>query len=127
MRQGKDGFILSAYNFDLTYRSGINNADADGLSRKAPEGTECTKFPEVHKAVTNSVCATSPIPYVQTLASTVSPDVADIEQEVPPELLATTALKSTDWKRAQFDDLTISQILEHIALGQRPTALQVEA
>ena len=118
---------LSAYNFDLTYRSGINNADADGLSRKAPESTECTKFPEVLKAVTNSVCATSQIPYVQTLASTVSPDVTDIEQEVPPELLAATALKSTDWKRAQFDDLTISQVLEHIALGQRLTALQVEA
>ena len=50
-----------------------------------------------------------------------------IEQEVPPELLAATALKSTDWKRAQFDDQTISQILEHIALGQRPTALEVEA
>ena len=118
---------MSAYNFDLAYRSGINNADADGLSRKAPERTECTKFPEVLKAVTNSVCATSQIPYVQTLASTVSPDVTDIEQEVPPELLAATALKSTDWKRAQFDDRTISKILEHIALGQRPTALQVEA
>ena len=36
-------------------------------------------------------------------------------------------MKGTDWKRAQFDDQTISQILEHIALGQRPPALQVEA
>ena len=118
---------MSAYNFNLTYRIGIKNADTDGLSRKAPENTECMKFPEVLKAVTNSVCATSQIPYVQTLASTVSPDVTDIEQEVPPELLAATALKGTDWKRTQFDDQTISKILEHIALGQRPPALQVEA
>ena len=83
------------------------------------------KFLEVLNAVTNSVCATSQIPYVQTLTSSVSPDVT--VPQVPPELLAATALKSTDWKRAKCDDQTISQILEHIALGQRPTALQVEA
>ena len=118
---------LSAYNFDLTYRSGINNADADGLSRKTPERTECMKFPEVLKAISASVCASTEVPYVHSLALTVSPDVDAEEQEVLPDLLAATALKTTDWKKTQLDDRTISQTIEYLPLGQRPTAWRVEA
>ena len=32
---------LSSYNFKLTYRSGRSNGDADGLSRRPQETTEC--------------------------------------------------------------------------------------
>ena len=63
---------MSAYGFGLTYRSGINNADADGLSRKA---IEVTKFPEVLKAISTSVTASGQsAPYVQTLAISAVPD-----------------------------------------------------
>ena len=48
---------LSAYDFTLSYRSGINNADANGLSRKVPETTEYTKFPEIFKAISAAVSA----------------------------------------------------------------------
>ena len=66
------------------------------------------------------------VPYVHRFALSDTPDECTVEQEVPPELLASTALKITDWKKAQLDDRNISQILESIALGQRPTAWQVE-
>ena len=114
---------LSAYDFSLTYRSGINNADADGLSRKA---IEVTKFPEVLKAISTSVTASGQsAPYVQTLAISAVPDDI-VEQDVPQELLETTALKTTDWKRAQLADRNISQILEYLALGHRPLNRMVE-
>ena len=32
---------MSASNFKLTYRNGISNADANGLSRKATEVLQC--------------------------------------------------------------------------------------
>ena len=102
-----------------TYRSGTNNADADGLSRKADVRTECTQFPEVLKAISSSFCRSS-----HYLATTVSPDV---EQENPSEMLASTALKIKDWKRAQFVDQKLMKILEHLASDQRPTALHFEA
>ena len=102
---------LSAYDFSLTYRSGINNADADGLSRKA---NEVTKFPEVLKAISISVTALGQnAPYVQTLAISAVPDDI-VEQDVPQELLETTALRTTDWKRAQLADRNISQIHEFL-------------
>ena len=42
---------LSSYDFNLTYRSGINNNDADGLSRRkeSSETTEDVQFQEILK------------------------------------------------------------------------------
>ncbi|MEW8115521.1 MAG: ribonuclease H family protein [Candidatus Thiodiazotropha endolucinida] len=119
---------LSAYNFTLSYRSGINNADADGLSRKVPETADCIKFPEVLKAISSAVSTPhQDVPYVHRVASIVSPDEITVEQEVPQDFLDATSLKTTDWLKAQRADRNISQILELLALGQRPTAWQVEA
>ena len=119
---------LSAYNFTLSYRSGINNAAADGLSRKVPETADCIKFPEVLKAISSAVSTPhQDVPYVHRVASIVSPDEITVEQEVPQDFLDATSLKTTDWLKAQRADRNISQILELLALGQRPTAWQVEA
>ena len=119
---------LSAYDFTLSYRSGINNADADGLSRKVPETTEYTKFPEILKAISAAVSAShQDIPYVHRVATTVSTDDVTVEQEVPQDFLDATSLKTTDWRKAQRADRNVSEILELLALGQRPTAWQVEA
>ena len=97
----------------LQYRSGINNAD--GLSRKA---FEVTKFQEVLKAISTSVTASGQSALnVQTLAISPVPDDI-VEQDVPRELLETTALKTTD--------RNISQILEYLALGHRPLHWMVE-
>ena len=124
MPQDKDGLLLcQPMKIGLTYRSGIINADADGLSQKA---IEVTKFPEVLKAISTSVNASGQsAPCVQTFAiSAVSDDI--VEQDVPQELLETTALKTTDWKPPQLADRNISQILEYLALGHRPLNQMVE-
>ncbi|MEW8316224.1 MAG: reverse transcriptase domain-containing protein [Candidatus Thiodiazotropha endolucinida] len=119
---------LSAYNFTLSYRSGINNADADDLSRKVPETTEFTKFPEVLKAISSAVSTShQAVPYVYRVSSIVSPDDTTVEQDVPLDFIEATSLKTTDWTKAQRADRSTSQILELLALGQRPTARQVEA
>ena len=47
------------------------------------------------------------------------------EQDVPRELLATTALKPT-WKRAQLAERNIYQTLDYLTLGHRPFTLIVE-
>ena len=110
---------LSAYDFRLTYRSGINNAGADGLSRKA---IEVIKFPKVLKAISTSVTAScQSAPYIQTLAISAVTD-GIVEQDVPKELLETTA----GWKRAQLADRNISQILEYLTLGHGPLNRIVE-
>ena len=71
---------LSAYDLSLTYRSGINKPDADGLSRKVIGVTE---FPEVFKAIsTPFVASGQSAPYVQTLALTAVPDNI-VKQNVP--------------------------------------------
>ena len=88
------------------------------MSRKA---IEVTKFPEVLKAISTSVTASGQsAPYVETLAISAVPDDI-VEQDVPQELLETTASKTTDWKRTQFADANISQILEYLALEHRPS------
>ena len=109
--------------FGLTYRSGIINADADGLSRKA---IEVTKFPEILKAISTSVNASGQsAPCVQTFAISAVPNDI-VEQDVPQELLETTALKMTYWKPPQLAVRNISQILEYLALGHRPLNQMVE-
>ena len=86
MRHDKDGLLLSAYDFSLTYRSGINNADAASLFRKA---IEVIKFPEVLKAISTLVTASGQsVPCVQTLAMSAVPEDID-EQDVPHKLLGT--------------------------------------
>ncbi len=42
---------LSSYNFELTYRSGKKNLDADALSRQT-DIPEKDQFPELLKAIT---------------------------------------------------------------------------
>ena len=51
---------------------------------------------------------------------------SSVEPDVPKELLETTALKATDWKRAQLADMDISQIFEYLASGHRPLNRMVE-
>ncbi|MEW8546199.1 MAG: hypothetical protein AB2693_21990, partial [Candidatus Thiodiazotropha sp.] len=78
------------------------------------------------KAKSTSVCANQDVPYVHSLARTVTPDVSTVEQKVPPELLQSTALKTRDWRKGQQSDRNVYQTLEYVALGQRPTAWQVQ-
>ena len=60
---------LTNYNFNITYRSGKHNADADGLSRLHEQIEEITLFPDVLKAVYQSSMMTPEKPLVETLTN----------------------------------------------------------
>ena len=114
---------LLNYNGSISYRSGKNNADADGLSRKQAQET-MTVFPEVLKAISSTITADS-APFAEIL---VHPDeTKDIdEEEVPKDHLEGTSLSAQDWQKAQASDSNINFIVDHLLIGQKPTATQVE-
>ena len=120
---------LSSYNFSPTYRSGIKNKDVDGLSRKV----ECTtsaegvQFPEILKAISQSVSAKiEDHPYVDSIAMSISED-CPVDENIPEEILQSTALSKQDWSKAQRENRNICLILNFIACGQRPDVKQAEA
>ena len=120
---------LSSYNFSLTYRSGISNRDADGLSRKveSTEPSEGVQFPEILKAISQSVNASvEEHPYIDSLTASTSEGNQAGDEDIPQELLRSTALSKQDWIKAQRDDREICLILDFIISGQRPDSKQAE-
>ena len=83
---------LSCYNFDIVYRSGANNADADALSR-------ITWPQKLQEVVSESV--------VQALCHQVSTDYSTVEsygfedEIVPDDLEASQLVGSIDWLKEQ--------------------------
>ncbi|MCG8034843.1 MAG: DDE-type integrase/transposase/recombinase, partial [Candidatus Thiodiazotropha taylori] len=104
---------LSNYNFCIKYRCGRSNADADGLSRRGQESGEEVIFPEVLKAICQSVSTSSPL--VESIALTNNVPTAD---GIPEELL-TDALSSKDWHKAQRNDQTLKCIIDQLKEGSR--------
>ena len=113
---------LSNYNCSISYRSGKNNADADGLSRMM-ENETTTVFPEVLKAISHCMRVDT-APYSETLMH--PDDNGSIEDEIPEKQLEGTSLSMHDWRKAQASDRSINFIVEQIHQGQRPTVRQVE-
>ena len=107
----------SNYNFNIKYRSGKKNADADGLSRmNEDEREQNVIFPEVLKAICQSVHVTREnYPLVHSVALTT--DHIDSEVEVPEPLLPATALTDKDWRKAQQQDTTISLAIQYLKSG----------
>ena len=120
---------LSNYNFSLTYRSGKKNADADGLSRLHETAATTLVFSDVLKAICNTVIVQRDTePMVDSLAP---PDiVSDIEKDgldnVPVDMISTTALTSQDWQKAQAADDNINFIVDAVLAGVKPTSEQVK-
>ena len=119
---------LSNYNFNLTYRSGKKNADADGLSRLY-ENETTTVFSEVLKSLCQVVVATQTVPLIDSLvAPDTVPEKDEQEQDmIPDDLLSSTALNSQDWQKAQADDLNIRLVIDAVLDGIKPTPEQAKA
>ena len=115
---------LSNYNFTLTYRSGAQNIDADTLSRRPDNIEEECHFPEILKAIAEGV-PTPDVPLVHSLSLHAS-TTDEEEDEVPEDILQSTALSAHDWKKAQQKDHSLSKIIRWIHDGLRPTAQLVE-
>ena len=124
----------------LTYRSGITNKDADGLSRKVEStmSSEGVQFPEILKAISQSVSADiEDHPYVDSIAMSISED-CPVDENIPQEILQSTVLSKQDdvililclcssvvYTTESCLERTL--ILDYIACGQRPDIKQVEA
>ena len=118
---------LSTYNFSLTYRSGSQNADADGLSRLPATCEKECSFPEILRAMTGAITVpVDEIPLATCLSLDEPPSATCEDEEIPEETLKATALSCEDWAAAQKSDKFISKIVDFITEGQRPSANLIE-
>lgn len=100
---------LSTYNFQLRYKSGKSNGDADGLSRRPHDNINL--FPEAVRAVCQAYTAKrDSCPYVETLLVSNSANVEQLSasQDLPPE---STDFMDVDWSKEQLADPSISRII----------------
>ena len=95
---------MANYNFNLTYRAGKLNADADSLSR-IPQ-----VFPDVIKAICTAVAAD--IPLVECISTGNLPSSAE-EVEIQENL-------SFDWEEEQAKDKSICRVVQLMQLDSRP-------
>ncbi|XP_052797464.1 uncharacterized protein LOC128229702 [Mya arenaria] len=98
---------LSAYDFDIVYKSGKLNSDCDGLSRKPH------LFSEEIKAVCLGVSVS--VSPVECLSGVTAPHLAS-EDVVPP----VPAINPVDWKAEQSNDPDISKVISILHSGSRP-------
>ena len=118
---------LSNYNCTISYRSGKQNLDADGLSRIPETETSVTIFPDVLKAVCSSISVEHQ-PFVNSLTDTdhkyIDPEEATMIKE---EEIKSTALMGKDWRKAQSEDHDISFIVDHLIEGHKPSSSEAHA
>ena len=114
---------LSNYNCTISYRSGKQNLDANGLSRIREEGQTSTIFPDILKTICHSVTVDiAKQPYVETLTDVeqkqLDPEEASTIQE---ETINRTALTVKDWRQAQSEDHNLRFIIGNLFEGCKPT------
>ena len=106
---------LSAYNFDIRYRPGQSNADADGMSRlPGVQGDDQQHMSsDSIAAVCNVIHAQ---PYLETLC--MSTDIVDQDVDQPGTQLS--GMTDRDWRRAQSEDRILSQWIHHLRCNTKP-------
>ena len=119
---------LSKYNCTISYRSGKQNLDVDGLLRLCEPGSTRTIFPDVLKTVCHSVIVDiAQQPYVDTLTDAdqeqLDPEEASTIQE---EATEGTALSVKDWRQAQSEDHNLRFVVNCLLEGCKPTAEDTE-
>ena len=93
---------LMSYNFNITIYSGKHNADADGLSCLHEPKVAVTLYPEVLKAIHQSLMIVpEEKPLVETLTSK---PVMDHPTDILDPKINSTSLKKQDYLEAQSTD-----------------------
>ena len=108
--------------FFIKYHSGVQNVDADALSRYGRVAVES----EVVKAIILSgMVPEQQAPLANSITDT--DDLAVILGEQPDpdsDLLEAFSLSSKDWLKAHQGDLVLREVMSHITAGTRPSAMQ---
>ena len=97
---------LGTYEFDIKYRPGINNQDADALSRM-PMSKESVK----------SICKKLDIANIESFGSPDTTDIAQID-------LNMDVYMDLDWKELQHQDSNIRPLIEKVMSGEKPKKSQ---
>ena len=121
--------VLSNYYCTIKYRSGKNNADADGLSRLHDNEKNCqaTVFPGVLKAMSQSIVVQAhKYPLVESLPTCSLNDIDTYPDNISKEALEGTELTIQDWKRAQTDDKIIAYIVKCLSDKSKPSRQEID-
>lgn len=103
---------LSNFNFNIVYRPGKKNQDADGLSRMTND-TEVIGNDSV-KAICHSM-------YFEGLICSISLNTKTLESDTSSSAVATVI----DWKEKQDTDPILMEWKHHVQLGKKPKMHQL--
>lgn len=112
---------LGSYNFDIHYRPGKTNRDADILSRlpkrleseaTVPDVASDDEYHVITRDAITAICQMTDSPYIDSMcySTTVLDD---------PNLDMTT-INYGDWRRAQHDDPILGPLMEWVTRNERP-------
>jgi hypothetical protein len=102
---------LGAFDFEITYRPGKNNADADSLSRLATPST-------ISKDSIKTICNTNTIKMSLVENMYVSPDVLE-SQETGIDM-SLQIHNDLDWVSIEQTDLEIGPWITYVKTGMKP-------
>ena len=115
---------LSNYNCSISYHSGKQNADANGLSRVHGPETVSTIFESLKAAVQSHCMAQAEHPYIHTLCAKQSCQIEinnSQKTEVSEDVHDGTALSKNDWGIAQSNDKNLQFVIDCIFEGHQPS------
>ena len=108
---------LGAYHFDIKYRPGKFNSDADALSRMPQNSHENDQYEEISSDSIRALCQSHVgIPYVETVPVT---------GNIPPELDLSSEIIPQDWRKHQLADPTVGKFLTFVLNQQKPVTSEL--
>ena len=111
---------LAQYDFDIVYRPGKGNGDADALSRLPSGSAESqTISSDSLKAICNQTFFTPAVECV-CLSETVGNIVDDDQHDVTFD-----SMSMRDWKKVQYDDPFLRRWINCVRSGRKPQRTQI--
>lgn len=107
---------LSAFNFNLKYKPGRKNVDADSLSRLPHDTSIAPPMEELSQDIVYTICNAVGGPVIETLC--MSAEVVDMMEDAEGHDLAEFGVK--DWRRTQEQDKVLGPWMSCVRKQQKP-------